>query len=55
METIHIVLKMQGAYMFDDLFNFGKKRTLKQSIGFFLFHSTVIMAVMALVRMAETS
>ena len=37
--------------MFDNLFDFGKKRTLKQSIGFFLFHSTLILAVMGLVKL----
>ncbi|MCC7305707.1 MAG: hypothetical protein IT558_05550 [Alphaproteobacteria bacterium] len=31
--------------MFDDLFNFGKKRTLTESIGFFMFHSGVILVV----------
>jgi hypothetical protein len=35
--------------MFDDLFDFGKKRTIKQSFGFFVFHSTLILAVLALV------
>ncbi len=34
--------------MFDDLFNFGKKRTIKQSVGFFIFHSGLILGVMAL-------
>ncbi len=34
--------------MFDDLFDFGKKRTLKQSIGFFIFHSTLVLGFMAL-------
>lgn len=33
--------------MFDDLFDFAKKRTLKQSIGFFIFHSTLVLGVMA--------
>ena len=33
--------------MFEDLFDFAKKRTLKQSVGFFIFHSTLILAVMA--------
>lgn len=33
--------------MFDNLFDFAKKRTLKQSIGFFIFHSTLILGVMA--------
>lgn len=32
--------------MFDDLFNFAKKRTLTESIGFFMFHSGVIMVVL---------
>jgi hypothetical protein len=34
--------------MFDDLFDFGKKRTLKQSVGFFIFHSTLVLGFMAL-------
>ena len=33
--------------MFDDLFDFSKKRTLKQSVGFFIFHSTLVLGVMA--------
>lgn len=32
--------------MFDDLFDFAKKRSLKQSIGFFIFHSGLVLAVM---------
>lgn len=36
--------------MFDDLFDFSKKRTLKQSIGFFLFHGGMAFAVMALIK-----
>lgn len=32
--------------MFNDLFNFAKKRTLTESIGFFMFHSGVILVVM---------
>jgi len=31
--------------MFDDIFNFGKERTLKQSIGFFLFYAMLFMGV----------
>ena len=41
-----------GTRMFDDLFDFGKKRTLKQSVGFFMFHGglvTLILGVMKLV------
>lgn len=34
--------------MFDDLFDFAKKRTLKQSIGFFIFHSALVLTVMGL-------
>ena len=36
--------------MFDDLFDFAKKRTLKQSIGFFIFYGG---AVVAFMMMAE--
>lgn len=32
--------------MFDDLFDFSKKRTLKQSIGFFIFHGGIVLAAM---------
>ena len=31
--------------MFDDLFNFAKPRTLKQSVGFFLFYGCLFMGV----------
>lgn len=33
--------------MFDDLFDFAKKRTLKQSVGFFIFHSALVLSFMA--------
>lgn len=36
--------------MFDDLFDFAKKRTLKQSIGFFIFHGTLAVAAMTVVQ-----
>lgn len=32
--------------MFSDLFDFGKKRSLKQSVGFFIFHGGMMLAVM---------
>jgi hypothetical protein len=41
--------------MFDDLFDFGKKRTLKQSVGFFLFHTSLVMTVFALLNLAGIS
>ena len=31
--------------MFDDLFDFAKKRTLRQSVGFFIVHGTIALAV----------
>jgi len=31
--------------MFDDLFNFGKQRTLKQSVGFYIFYVCLFMGV----------
>lgn len=36
--------------MFDDLFDFSKKRTLKQSVGFFLVHGSLALGVMALLN-----
>jgi len=33
--------------MFKDLFDFSKQRTLKESVGFFLFYGGVIMGVYA--------
>jgi hypothetical protein len=33
--------------MFDDIFDFAKKRTLTQSVGFFIFHSILVLGVMA--------
>ena len=37
--------------MFDDLFDFAKKRTLKQSIGFFLFHGGIVFTVVTVLEM----
>lgn len=31
--------------MFDDLFNFKKERSLKQSIGFYLFYAGLLMGL----------
>lgn len=31
--------------MFDDLFDFGKKRTLKQSVGFYIFYVGIFILV----------
>jgi hypothetical protein len=33
--------------MFDDIFDFAKKRSLKESVGFFVFHSILVLGVMA--------
>jgi len=33
--------------MFDDLFNFSKKRTLKQSLGFYLFYAGAFVLISA--------
>ena len=30
--------------MFDDLFDFGKHRTLKQSVGFYIFYVGIFLA-----------
>ena len=41
--------------MFDDLFDLGKKRTLKQSVGFFLFHTTLVFALMAVASLLSAA
>jgi hypothetical protein len=33
------------AGMFDDLFDFGKHRTLKQSVGFYIFYVGLFLSV----------
>ena len=37
--------------MFNDLFNFKKVRTLKESVGFFLFYAMLIMGVQGFAMM----
>lgn len=39
------------AKMFNDLFNFKKQRTLKESVGFFLFYACMIMGVQGFAMM----
>lgn len=36
--------------MFNNLFDFGKKRSLKESIGFFLFHGSIAFCVMTFLK-----
>ncbi|MGQ0528154.1 MAG: hypothetical protein ACT4OY_09045 [Alphaproteobacteria bacterium] len=36
--------------MFKDLFDFSKTRTLKESVGFFIFHSTLVLGFMAVLN-----
>jgi hypothetical protein len=43
--------RLQRAPMFDDMFNFKKQRTLKESVGFFLFHAMMIMGVQGFAMM----
>ena len=37
--------------MFNDLFNFKKERTLKESIGFYLFYACLIMGIQGISMM----
>ncbi len=37
--------------MFKDLFDFKKQRTLKESIGFYLFYAAIIMGVQGFAMM----
>jgi len=41
--------------MFDDLFNFAKKRTLKQSLGFFIFHGGLALGTITLLKVLENA
>lgn len=43
--------KFQEPVMFDDLFDFAKKRTLKQSVGFYIFYMTVFLGVTGLLKL----
>jgi len=52
---IRIFLSKGLKVMFDDLFDFGKKRSLKQSVGFFIFHSTLMLGFMAGLTMLGVS
>ncbi len=38
--------------MFDDLFDLGKQRTLKQSVGFFIFYAGILLGISALAGLA---
>ena len=37
--------------MFTDLLNFSKKRTLKESIGFFIIHGSIALSVVTLLEL----
>ncbi len=37
--------------MFDDMFDFGKRRTLKQSVGFYIFYASLFMGVSGVLKM----
>ncbi len=41
--------------MFNDLFDFSKKRTIKESVGFFIFHSALALGAMAGLTMMGVS
>lgn len=39
--------------MFDDLFDFAKKRTLKQSVGFYIFYVSIVMGLSTLIDLVS--
>lgn len=53
-KVIHNFTKRAFA-MFADLFDFAKKRTLKESIGFFIFHGTLATAVLTVIKFMEAA
>lgn len=38
--------------MFNDLFDFGKKRSLKESVGFFLFYAGIFVGLSGFMKLA---
>jgi len=46
-----IIQKCGVPDMFNDLFNFKKQRSLKESVGFFLFYACLIMGVQGFAMM----
>lgn len=41
--------------MFKDLFNFSKQRSLKESVGFYIFYASMIMGVTGLMSLLDTA
>lgn len=37
--------------MFDDLFDLGKRRSLKQSVGFYIFYGSLFLGVSGLLNL----
>ena len=37
--------------MFNDLFDFGKQRTLKQSVGFYIFYVALFLGVSGVLKL----
>lgn len=44
-------MQLKGLGMFKDLFNFSKTRTLKESIGFYIFYCGLALAVSGIAGM----
>ncbi|MGZ9097016.1 MAG: hypothetical protein ACXW30_01820 [Micavibrio sp.] len=42
------ILSIQDRHMFKNLFNFSKTRSLKESIGFYIFYTTIALAISGL-------
>jgi hypothetical protein len=42
------VSRLRGYFMFRNLFDFSKTRTLKESIGFYVFYTTIALALTGL-------
>jgi|GEM_PF-1243228 len=42
----------EGIVMFKDLFDFAKKRSLKESVGFFIVHGGIAFSVITLLKVA---
>ncbi|PZQ44404.1 MAG: hypothetical protein DI551_10205 [Micavibrio aeruginosavorus] len=45
------IIQARSSKMFNDLFNFKKQRSLKESIGFYLFYACLIMGLQGFAMM----
>tara|TARA_R110001592_G_scaffold31482_1_gene110941 strand:- start:13372 stop:13629 length:258 start_codon:yes stop_codon:yes gene_type:complete len=48
---LYCIILLESTKMFDDMFDFSKKRDAKGAAIFYGYHTTVILAVMGIIRL----